>query len=108
MNKSFATTSTQYALYAKSSTTSVPVNGIFRIQDNTGKEIITFRPVRTAYGFHFTSPELKQGTTYAVYTGGTYTGGSGKDGVWSGGSYTGGTLKATFTPGSSKAITLNY
>lgn len=108
MNKAFATTSTQYALYAKSTTSTVAANGIFRIQDNTGKEVITFRPVRTAYGFHFSSPEFKQGTTYSVYYGGTYAGGTGKDGVWSGGTYSGGTLKGTFTPGTNKSITLTY
>jgi len=108
MNKAFAGTSTQYALYAKSTSSTVAANGVFMIQDNTGKEIITFRPVRTAYGFHFTSPELKQGTTYSVYYGGTYTGGTGKDGVWSGGTYSGGTLKGTFTPGTNKSITLTY
>jgi hypothetical protein len=108
MNKAFASTSTQYALYAKSTSATVAANGIFRIQDNTGKEIITFRPVRTAYGFHFTSPELKQGTTYSIYYGGTYTGGTGKDGIWSGGAYTGGTLKGSFTPGTNKSVTLTY
>lgn len=108
MNKSFATSSTQYALYAKSTASSVAANGIFRIQDNAGKEIVTFRPVRLAYGFRFTSSELKQGTTYSVYYGGTYTGGTGKDGVWSGGTYSGGTLKGSFTPGTNKSIALTY
>lgn len=106
MNKAFSATSGQYAIYTKSASP-VAANTIFRIQDSFGNEIVTFKPLRSAYGFHFSSPLLKTGISYSIYHGGTYTGGTNSDGVLSGGSYGGGTLKKTFTL-SSKSTTISY
>jgi trimeric autotransporter adhesin len=95
MNKPMSTTSTQYGLYALTSTV-VTASNIFHIQDSSGNNLVTFKPVRNAYSFLFSSNSLKSGTTCSVYTGGTCTG-TLKDGLYSGGTYSGGTLKKSFT-----------
>jgi trimeric autotransporter adhesin len=95
MNKPMSSTSTQYGLYALT-TSVISANTIFRIQDSSGKELVTFKPARNAYSFLFSSPNLKGSTTYSIYTGGTCTG-TLTDGLYSGGTYSGGTLKKNFT-----------
>jgi hypothetical protein len=105
MNKPMSTTSVQYGLYALTSTV-VSANTIFHIQDSSGNDVVTFKPVRNAYSFLFSSSGLKSGTTYSVYTGGTCTG-TLKDGLFTGGSYSGGTLKKSFTI-SGKVTSLSF
>ncbi len=63
----------------------------------TGEEqqFIYEMPIRTA-NLVFSAPELKQGGTYAVSTGGTCTGDS-TDGVYSDGTYSGGTVLTELT-----------
>ncbi len=105
MNKPMSSSSTQYGMYAL--TTSVVSTGsVFRIQDSNGNDLVTFKPVRNAYSFLFSSPSLKTGTSYSVYTGGTCTGAL-KDGLYTGGSYSGGTLKKTFSI-SNKVTSLTF
>ncbi|HPT30224.1 MAG TPA: carbohydrate-binding domain-containing protein [Prolixibacteraceae bacterium] len=105
MTKPMSSTSGQYGLLLKSSSI-VSANTIFRIQDNTGKDLVTFKPARNAYYFLFSSPVLKTGTSYSVYTGGSCTG-TLQDGLYSGGTYSGGTLRKSFTV-SSKVTTLSF
>lgn len=106
MNKAFATSSGQYAVYTKSSA-AITAGSLFRIQDATGKELVTFRPLRAAYGVHFSSAELKTGTSYSIYHGGAYSGGTDTNGLLQGGSYSGGTLKKSFTI-TAKSTTITY
>jgi hypothetical protein len=105
MNKPMSSTSTQYGLYALTSSV-VSANTIFRIQDSSGNDLVTFKPVRNAYSFLFSSLNLKTGTTYSIYVGGTCTG-TLKDGLYSGGTYSGGTLKKSFTI-SNKVTSLSF
>jgi len=87
--------STQYYVVAKS-TAGVNASTLFHVQDSEGNGIITFKPVRKYYSMIFSSPILKNGSAYSIYTGGTSSGVE-KNGFYSGGSYSGGTQKKTFT-----------
>jgi len=87
------TSSSQYSV--KVTSTSIGTN-FFHVEDAGGKEIVTFKPVRNAYYIVFSTPGLKNGSSYSLYTGGSSTGTS-LGGYYSGGSYSGGTLKKTFT-----------
>jgi hypothetical protein len=74
---------------------SISSSTLFHIQDASGNELITFKPVRNYYSIVFSSSELKNGSTYSIYTGGTHSG-TVKDGLYTAGTYLGGTLKKTF------------
>ncbi|GAB1414836.1 carbohydrate-binding domain-containing protein [Paludibacter sp.] len=105
MTQSTSTTSGQYTVKATTSST-ITANTIFRIQDASGNDIATFKPARNYSAVIISSPNLKTGTTYYIYTGGTYTG-TVKDGLCTGGTYSGGTQKKSFTL-SSKATTVSF
>jgi trimeric autotransporter adhesin len=94
MNQAFSAGSTQYAVYA-TTTTGVTAGTIFHLQDASGTDLVTFNATRKANCYHFSSSALKAGT-YTIYTGGTSTG-TLKNGLYSGGTYSGGTLKKSFT-----------
>lgn len=103
MTKAMSTASTQVGMYLKSSA-QLAATSVFHIENAAGTEMVTFKPKNGVYYFHFSSPNLSQGTSYKVYFGGTYTGGSyvgGSTGwgLYTGGTYStsGGTLKSTFT-----------
>lgn len=55
----------------------------------------------------FSAPELTNNVQYTVKTGGTITGGTEWHGYYTGATVSGGSTTATFTPGSSKLITVN-
>jgi len=59
--------------------------------------LLTFAPSKTYYSIIFSDSQLTAGAQYRVYTGGTYNGGTVRNGLYSGGTYTPGTLKKTFT-----------
>ncbi|MGE5355664.1 MAG: carbohydrate-binding domain-containing protein [Deltaproteobacteria bacterium] len=88
-------TSTQYALKLVSSQ-QLSSSTLFHIQDSSGNDLLTFKPIRNYYSVIYSSNSLKNGASYSVYTGGSSTG-TLKDGLYSGGVYSGGTLKKTFT-----------
>jgi len=90
-----STTSTQYSVKATASST-LSSSTLFHIQDADGKDLVTFKPVRTVYYLIFSSPELTNGASYSLYTGGAYSL-IGVNGLYAGGTYSGGTLKKTFT-----------
>jgi hypothetical protein len=69
---------------------------LIHLQDDSGNDLFTFRPVRNAYYVVFSSPSLKIGNAYSIYTGGTSTG-TVENGLYSGGEYAPGVLKKTFT-----------
>ncbi|MBN2166983.1 MAG: carbohydrate-binding domain-containing protein [Marinilabiliaceae bacterium] len=94
MNKAMSSTSLQNGLYVLYSS-GITANTIIRIQDATGNDIVTFKPIRTSYSFLFSSQQFANGT-YNIYKGGTCTGII-KDGLYSGGVYSGGSQIKTFT-----------
>lgn len=111
MTKNFSATSTQRTMYLKSST-QLAATSLLHIRNTSGTEMVTFKPKNAVYYFHFSSPNITAGTSYQVYFGGSYTGGSfvGNTsgwGLYTGGNYTttGATLKSTFT--TSNTSTLN-
>ncbi len=95
MIQATSTTSAQYAVKVTVSAL-VSSSTLFHIQDASGNSLVTFKPVRNAYYFIFSSPDLKNGSSYSIYTGGSCTGTS-TNGYYDGGTYSGGTAKKTFT-----------
>ncbi|MCP9766255.1 carbohydrate-binding domain-containing protein [Lacihabitans soyangensis] len=110
MTKSMSTSSTQVSMFIKS-TSSLAATSLIHIEDASGKDLVTCKPRSAAAIFHFSSPSLAKNTSYKIYYGGTYTGGSfvGNSsgwGLYTGGSYsnTGATLKSSPTTSSSAAV----
>jgi len=95
MIQATSTSSAQYCIKATTSS-SISSSTIFHIQDASGNNMVTFKPLRTAYYFVFSSPDIKSGATYSIYTGGTSTG-TYFNGLYEGGTYSGGTLKKSFS-----------
>ncbi len=95
MTQGPSTSSKQYSL--KLMLTSTLSNStLFHIQDSGGNDILTFKPAQSYSSIVFSSPNLKNGSTYDIYTGGSSTG-TLTDGVYSGGTYSGGTKYTSFT-----------
>jgi|WetSurMetagenome_2_1015567.scaffolds.fasta_scaffold00018_5 hypothetical protein len=90
-----ATSSSQYSIKATTSST-LSSSTLFHIQDASGNDLVTYKPVRTVYYLVFSSSSLANGATYSIYTGGSSTG-TYNNGIYTGGTYSGGTLKKTFT-----------
>lgn len=86
-----STTSTQYSLKVTISST-LSTTTLFHIQDASGNNVVTFKPVRSTYYIVVSSPDLVSGASYSIYTGGSSTG-TNNNGLYSGGIYNGGTLK---------------
>jgi hypothetical protein len=87
--------SAQFSVTIKISST-ISTSTLFHIQGADGKDIVTYKPVRTIYYLVFSSSELINGSTYSIYTGGSSTG-TCFNGIYTGGTYSGGTLRKTFT-----------
>lgn len=105
MTKAMSTTSTQANMYISSS--ALISSGTFlHIQDSGGKDMITFKPKNGGYKFLFSSSALVKGSSYSIYTGGSYTGGSSNNGLYTGGTYStsGATLKKTVSLSSSATV----
>lgn len=81
-------------------------NTLFHVRTSGGTEITTFVPSKNYQSVVFSSPELVQGTTYAIYYGGTSTG-TVSDGLYEGGTYTPGTQYTTFTLSSAATTVVN-
>lgn len=108
MTKNAAAASTQPSMFLKSSQ-ALAANSLLHIRNASGTEMVTFKPKNNVYYFHFSSPNVAQNTSYNVYFGGSYTGGTFVGGVtdwglYTGGTYTLGTLKKTFTTSGSATI----
>jgi trimeric autotransporter adhesin len=95
MTEGPGTTSTQYSILAMSGS-SIAASTLFHIQNASGTDIVTFKPVRSYYSIILSSSGLQNGVSYSIYTGGTSTG-INTNGLYSGGVYSGGTLKKSFT-----------
>lgn len=100
-----ATSSSQYSIKATASA-ALSSTTLFHLQDGSGSNILTFKPLRSAYYIVFSSPDLKDGSSLSIYTGGTSTG-TNVNGIYADGTYSGGTLKKTFTI-SSKVTSVSF
>jgi len=89
------TSSTQYSVLLNL-TSSQPANTMFHIESEDGEEILTFVPTKAYQSVVLCSPELKNDSTYIVYSGGSSTG-TVTDSLSSGGTYTPGTEVSRFT-----------
>jgi hypothetical protein len=69
---------------------------MIHIETEDGEEILTFVSTKAYQSVVLSSPKLKNGSTYIVYSGGSSTG-TVTDGLYSGGKYTAGTEAASFT-----------
>jgi hypothetical protein len=105
MIQATSSTSSQYAVKATSNN-QISSSTIFNIQDASGNSLVTFKPLRNAYYFIFSSPDMKSGSTYNIYTGGTSTG-TYTNGLYTGGTYSGGTFKKSFNV-SGKVTNVNF
>jgi spore coat protein CotH len=95
MAQSLSTSSGQYSV-AITFTSSQAANTIIHIESSSGEDILTFAPAKTYQSLVFSSPDLKKGETYTVYSGGVSTG-TAVDGIYTGGAYSGGSKYTTFT-----------
>lgn len=69
---------------------------MIHLQSADGKDILTFTPTKSYQSVVLSSPELANGATYTLYTGGT-SNGAAVNGLYSGGTYSAGTQVASFT-----------
>lgn len=69
---------------------------LVHIETEDGEEILTFVPTKTYQSVVLSSPELENGSTYIVYSGGSSTG-TVADGLYSGGTYTAGAQVTSLT-----------
>jgi hypothetical protein len=89
------TTSTQYSVMMNFLTAQV-AGTMVHLESKDGQEVITFIPTKAYQSIVVSSPQLKNGSTYNIYTGGKSTGAA-TDGLFSGGGYTNGTQVTSFT-----------
>jgi hypothetical protein len=90
-----STTSTQYSvMYSFASMQAAGT--VVHIETESGEDVLTFVPAKQYQSVLLSSPELENGSTYVVYSGGGSSG-TASDGLYSGGSYSGGTQVASFT-----------
>lgn len=69
---------------------------LIHIETVAGEDVLTFQPSKEYQSVVFSSPNLQNGESYVVYTGGNSTG-TPIDGLITAGNYTSGTLAANFT-----------
>ncbi|WP_221389974.1 carbohydrate-binding domain-containing protein [Dyadobacter sp. NIV53] len=75
-------------------------NQLISIQSADGTETLTFLIPKTYTTMLFSSPKMKTGQTYTVYTGGSVANGTVLNGLYTSGTYTTGTQSKTFTTSS--------
>lgn len=95
MAQATSDSSTQYSILMTYPQTQA-AGTIVNLQDSNGKSIATIAPEKEYQTVVVSSPELKKGGTYTLYSGGTSTG-SGTDGLYIDGKYEGGTKVVNFT-----------
>lgn len=96
MIQATSNTSAQYTALIKVNG-NIAAGTLVSIEDASGNVLATYKPTRAAYYLVFSSPSLLSGSSYKLYTGGSYTGGTTVNGYATGGTYSGGTQKGTFT-----------
>ena len=75
---------------------SLPAGTLVHIASENGDAVLTFLPTKAYQSVVLSSPDLVQGATYTVYTGGSATG-TAVDGLITGGTTTTGTPSTEFT-----------
>jgi hypothetical protein len=90
-----STSSTQYSVVYTFESPQV-AGTMVHIETKDGQEILTFVPTKAYQSVVLSSPDLENGSTYLVYSGGSSTG-TATDGLYSGGTYTAGTEVTSFT-----------
>jgi trimeric autotransporter adhesin len=93
-------------LYCLETTSTSIGTTIFHIQDASGTDICTYKPIRSAYYIYVISPNFKSGT-YSIYTGGSYST-TATNGFYTGGTYTAGTLKKSVTLSTTKFVSTSF
>lgn len=99
--------SSQYSIAAMFNSIQ-PANSPICVKDSSGKVLFITKPQRNYIYLVFSSPELRQGSTYTIYAGGTVSGGTESNGMIIGGTYNGGTQLATITVTTSPTTTSNW
>jgi len=110
MTKAMSTTSTQANMYITSSA-QISSGTFLHIQDASGNDLLSFKPKNGGYKFLFSSASLTKGSSYSIYTGGSYSGGSSNNGLYTGGTYSssGASLKKTVSlSGSTTVNTITF
>jgi hypothetical protein len=90
-----STDSTQYSVLQNLSTMQA-AGTMVHIETEAGEDVLTFLPTKEYQSVLVSSPELQNGESYVVYTGGSSTG-TPVDGLYTDGDYTPGTQFASFT-----------
>jgi hypothetical protein len=88
-------TSTQYSI-AMNFPQTQKAGTIVNLQDSKGNSIATFAPAKDYQTVVISSPELKKGESYTIYSGGSSTG-TVTDGLYKDGKYSNGTKIVSFT-----------
>ncbi|SDM51866.1 protein of unknown function [Paenibacillus jilunlii] len=86
--------SSQYSV-GMSFTEAQQAGTLVHLEDGDGNNILTFAPSKNFSSVVVSSPDLKQGRSYTLSTGGTSTG-TAVDGLYTDGDYTGGTQVVAF------------
>jgi hypothetical protein len=86
--------STQYAVIVNFQSM-LSAGTMVHIETEDGEEVLTFVPTKQYQSVVLCSPQLENGSTYLVYTGGSSTG-TNTDGLYSGGTYTSGSQITSF------------
>ena len=90
-----STTSTQYSIMYNFDSAQA-AGTMVHIETESGEEVLTFVPAKQYQSVLLSSPELENGSTYVLYSGGSSSGAV-ADGLYAGGTYTAGTQVASFT-----------
>lgn len=69
---------------------------LVHLEDSDGNEVLTFAPSKDYQSVLISSPDLKEGGSYTLYSGGSSTG-SEMNGLYTDGEYSGGTEVVSFT-----------
>lgn len=110
MAQGLSSESTQNSI--KISLSSQEANTLVHVESESGEEILTFAPAKQYSSVIVSSPELKTGSTYKVYVGGSSTGTS-NHGLYSDGTYTKGEeigsaqISSTSTDITQEGVTVN-
>lgn len=86
--------SAQYSI-GMSFTQTQAAGTLVHLEDSDGNAILTLAPEKQFQSVIISSPDLKSGGAYTLYTGGSSTG-TAKGGLYTGGEYTGGTKVVSF------------